>query len=54
MCTYPNAHAWVRRVSKDIIAWRHALVDTDGPRTFTLHANKEGGMYIKGGCLCVL
>jgi len=34
-------------VSKDIIAWRHALMDTDGPRTFTLHASQEGAMYIK-------
>ena len=51
MLIQTHLHGHTYRVSKDIIAWRHALADTDGPRTFTLHANKEGGMYIKGGHL---
>jgi hypothetical protein len=40
------------RVSKDIIAWRAALRDSDGPRTFTLHLNQQARMWVDGECVC--
>jgi hypothetical protein len=39
----------LRRVSRDVIAWRHALRDTEGPRSFALHVKKREGMWINGG-----
>ncbi|KAL6752790.1 glycoside hydrolase superfamily [Haematococcus lacustris] len=38
-----SAAVWV---SRDVIAWRHALRDTEGARSFTLHVRQGAGMWV--------